>query len=338
MSNMKPSIIERIQMAKLHGHLNTSVDQALLRAWQCDTRDTRIASLIEQRLHAFESALATGRIPPFKASQLHEGDLVLGQDLHGHWVRIWLRWLLAGLLIVANTGSGKSNLLLSLITQVAALKCNFWMGEFYKRQLRHLRPLLARFGITLIVLRPQDWKWNLLQAHVNDPQMHLNLFVDLLARICDLSIRARNILTQGCYELYRRYGIWAGNRTSWPTIFELLHWIQTAPDLNSLARDTIVSRLISIILDFSPRVLAYRRGWSPTDLANFNIDFEMSAASETVKKLLPSLLIFPVFQREIEKGVVNAPPKLVLAFDDSQRLFEASLCSDGTIAPLTWCM
>jgi hypothetical protein len=62
----------------------------------------------------------------------------------------------------------------------------------------------------------------------------------------------------------------------------------------------------------------------------------MRGATETVKQMLLGSLLFSVFHREVERGVVNCPmPRLVVAFDDSQRLFDAGTQGgSGELAPM----
>src|SRR6266516_3018872 len=112
---------------------------------------------------------------------------------------------------------GKSNRISFVALQLAALGHPAWLIENYKKQFRHLRVELRRLGRELVILQPGNWKINLLQAGPCDPRTYLSVIVDLLVRVLGLPPRARSILNQACYELYRQFGIWSGGqKDSWP--------------------------------------------------------------------------------------------------------------------------
>ena len=139
------------------------------------------------------------------------GDLILGEGLYGELIRIFLQWLAAGILVVSNTGGGKSNLVCFLLLQVVGHGCPVWMSESYKQHLRHLRRLFRRIGIDLIIVQPKDWRWNLLQSHLRDAHIHLATTIDLLVRVLNLETpRARSILAQLSHVLYDKFGVWTG--------------------------------------------------------------------------------------------------------------------------------
>jgi hypothetical protein len=191
-------------------------------------------------------------------------------------------------------------------------------------------------GIELIIVRPKDWRWNLLQSHLRDPRTHLTTAVDLLVRVLDQETpRARSILTQLCHQLYEEFGIWSSTTPpkAWPTLFDLYEAILAARYLNIAAREAILDRLGSLLVGLTPRCAAYRLAWSPLDLCRYSINVEMHGASEAAKQLLLESTLFTIFQHEVERGVVNGPLRLVIAFDDSQRLFEARHSLAG-ISPL----
>ncbi len=304
-----------------HGVFRHRLGACLKRAWSLGISDSVIGQLVEDELRPLRQAEALGRLPPFKAARLKRGQGVLGWDIHGGPIYFMLAWLLSGLLLISTTGGGKSNLLCSLVLQLAQ-HCVFWLSESYKDQLRQLHPLLKRLGMELIIIGCRDWRWNLLQSHIRDARLQLTLVVDLLTRGLKLPPRSRSILAQGMHELYRRFGIWSGNRAAWPTLFDLYEWVRVTRGLNPQARDAILDRLGALLLALTPGCAAYRFGWSSSALARHHILFEMRGTTETAKQILLNSLLFSVFYGEVERGVVNGPPRLVIAFDDSQRMFD----------------
>ncbi|MBI3852690.1 MAG: hypothetical protein HY298_20745 [Verrucomicrobia bacterium] len=265
---------------------------------------------------------------------LLQGELVLGQDVHGSPVHLMLDWLCSGLLTVANTGSGKSNLVYWLASQFAWFCCSTWLFEPYKLQLRLLLPIYQRAGKSLVILPWQRWRWNLLQCNGCDPRQHAATALDLLVRTLDLPGRAAAILRQGIYALYTEFGVWHQDAVHCPTLFHLFEWVRTQKNLNAASRDAILDRLGAFLLALTPACGAWTRGWTPQDLARCNIVFEMRGASESVRNLLPQSLLFNVFHHRIAQGLVNTPLELFLIFDDGQRIFSERMSTSGEITPL----
>ena len=328
------TLMQKVRWGKDRGGFRSRVGHAVAEAVYAGIDDRVTRDLVDDELRALRKRESMGQLPPFKGGRFNARQLLLGQDIYGGPLYLLFSWLLTGLLLVGNTGAGKTTLLNYLVLQLAAV-CPIWLSESYKAQLRLLRPLFRRLGIDLIIINGRDWRWNLLQSHIQDARLHLTMVVDLLVRVLDLPARGRSILARGLHELYRRHGVWEGNRNHYPTLIELYEWVRTTPGLNPQARDAILDRLGALILALTPRCAAYRVGWSPADLIRHHILFEMRGSSETAKQILLGSLLFSVFHREVERGVVNGPLKLVIAFDDSQRFFDAGAQGDsGELAPM----
>lgn len=328
------TLLQKVRWGQDRGAFRSRVGLAVANAVYLGMDDKVTRALVDNELRRLRQQEFMGTLPPFKAGRFSARQLLLGKDIHGGLLHLLYNWLLSGLLLVANTGAGKSNLLSFIALQLATV-CPFWFSESYKNQLRLLRPLLQRLGIDLIIINGRDWRWNLLQPHIRDTRLHLTLVVDLLVRVLDLPPRSRTILVRGLHELYRRHGIWNGNRDNYPTIIELFDWVRVTPGLNPQARDAILDRLGSLILALTPRCAAYRVGWSPSDLMRHHVLIETRGSPENAKQILLGSLLFSVFYHEVERGVVNGPLKLVIAFDDSQRFFDASaLDGGGELAPM----
>jgi len=317
------------------GEFDDPLGVSLVRAHHADSADRQVRDLIENRLRHFETRCASGTIAPFKIPRPGAGNILMGLGRRGRAIWVPVALLAAGLLLVGNTGSGKSTLLRQWLIQIAMHGPSIWMIESYKRELRQIRPHLQRHGIDLVILRPGDWRWNPLQSHLRDARVHLNTAADLLVRVLRLPSRARSILAQGAYTLYRQYGIWEGNRQHWPTLFDLYEWVHKTPGLNAAAKESILDRLGALLVALTPRVAACRRAWNPADLMGFHLDLELTGAPETVKQLLVASLLFSLFEQEVERGLEPGPLKLVLASDDGQRIFAgADAAEEGQLSPL----
>ena len=334
-SSADPTFGQKILWGLNHGAFKSPLGKRLVRAWALGVSDPVIRQLVEDELRPLSKQQALGQLPPFKAPHLNEGDFVLGKDIHGAPIRLHKDWLSSGMLLVSNTGGGKTNLLCFWALQLGVAGCPIWLSESYKTQLRRLRQILRRAGVELVILGGRDWRWNLLQCHFGNPQAQLNHAVDLLVRVLDLPPRSRIILAQGLHALYERFGIWTGNSDTWPCLFDVYEWARATAGLNPQARDAILDRLGSLLLALTPKCAAYRAAWNPADLVRHSIVFEMRGMAETAKQILLQSLLFSVFQGEVERGVVNGPLKLVIAFDDSQRFFDAGAQSNsGELTPM----
>ena len=146
------------------------------------------------------------------------------------------------------------------------------------------------------------------------------MVVGLIARILDLPSRARTIFSQVVHDLYCEFGVYRRKIRLWPTLFDVYERVRRMPGLNPQAREALIDRLGSLLTSLGRRA-AYRLGWDPIDLSRYPIVFEMRGASEQEKTMDLSCCLFSIFQSEVERGIVNGPVNLWMAFEDSQRLF-----------------
>jgi hypothetical protein len=332
--NEPHNLSEKIAWAKARGAFSSRRGQSLYRLWELGITDPVTLNLIDAEIRPLLKLDKAGELPPFQASRLKSGEIGVGQDSFGGWVRWYSRWLTEGTLGISSIGGGKTTWLLWVAMQLAFLPCNIWLSESYKKHLRRLYWPLHRAGIALVILRPCRWKLNPLQADHVDPQVHFARARDLLARRLDAGVRGAIYLGESLYRLYQRFGIWNGQREIWPTLFDLCEDLRSAIGLHPAARDAILDRLIAFCVSVTPQAAAYRKAWKPSDLARFNSVIEFDGVSQTVRQVIQESLIFSVFQREVDLGVSNGPLKLFIAFDDSQMLFDVSAQSTPGITPL----
>ena len=323
------NFFERLRWARAHGALNNRLGRSVMRALYADPHDSLTRQLALKEIRELERLRESGLLAPFKAAQLNSGDLVLGTDIHGSYIWFPLRWLCAGMLLIGNTGAGKSTLISWIASQLALLRCIVWIFEPYKMQSRCLLPLFQCVGTSLTVLPWQNWRWNLLQCGRRDPRRHLATAVELLIRVLDLPGRASAILRQGLHELYTTFGVWLGQTECYPTLFHLFEWVRSKVGLNIPARDAILDRLGAFLVALTPQCGAWTLGWDAEDLAKFNIVFEMRGASETVRRLLPQSILFSTFQARIDTGLFNGSLELFIVFEDSQCLFDDARAISG---------
>jgi hypothetical protein len=180
------NFFERLRWARSHGALNDRLGRSIMRTLYAAPHDSVARHLATNKIRQLEHFQAAGLLAPFKMALLNSGELILGTDIHGCYIRLPLRWLCAGMLLVGNTGAGKSTLISWIVSQLALLRCPVWIFEPYKIQLRNLLPLFQRAGAPLCVLPWSSWRWNLLQCGRRDPRRHLATAAELLVRVLDL--------------------------------------------------------------------------------------------------------------------------------------------------------
>ena len=135
------------------------------------------------------------------------------------------------------------------------------------------------------------------------------------------------------YHLYDKFKVWEGGREA-PCYFDLWEWVRSTSGLNPPAREAILDRLGALLVEMTPQSAAYRVPWSPIDLVDFNLCWELRGTSEIVKQALLEPVLFSVFQHEVNQAIPNAPLRLFVAHDDSQRLFDSGRTSNGELATL----
>ncbi len=331
----RSSLRDIIIWGKQHDAFESKLGQSLLRLWRVGAADESIEKMIRNQVRPLQTREEFGELTPFRMPRSREGEILLGRDDRGSEIRVPLRVFTEGLLIASNTGGGKSNLLSFLLLQIAATRrTRVWVSEMYKTQHRHLRPLFQRFRKDLVVLRATDWKFNPLQAGTSNPIAHIAVAIDLLVRTLDLPSRAGSILRNTIHDLYRAYGILEGRVEAWPCLFDVYESVRSTAGLNAAARDAILDRLGSLLNMLTPQCAAWRLAWNPSDLARYSIDFEMKGTSEHVKQILLESSLYALFQHEIERGVVNGPLSLFVAFEDSQRFFADQQRGDSALTPM----
>jgi hypothetical protein len=265
---------------------------------------------------------AFGEVSPFRQPRLSFEDLLLSYSHKNRWVGIMASWLCAGFMLVGNTGSGKTTLIEWLTLQVARLAQvrGIWLTDMYKRRLRHVRPLFKRLGRELLVLSPNNLAINPLQA-LGDPRKFASFISDLFVRVLGLPPRSRTILRSAIQSLYAKFGIFEGRTDNWPVLNDLFIWVQRTEGLNAQSRDAILDRL-GALLSSMPAGSAFRRAWSPLDLAEHCLVFELLGLGEQSKTLLMSYCLFALFLYDMQNpGLTGNALRHWLVFEDAQRFF-----------------
>jgi energy-coupling factor transporter ATP-binding protein EcfA2 len=314
---------EKAVLSELEKSIQTGDQLGLFEDWegrqllQCVRHGIQDSFIVDRIRRRVEGALRRMAISgsPFLPAKLHRGNFVFGFDLTGHELRTEMQYFNAHLLIVGGTGSGKSNLSKYQAALIAPHVRGLWLVDLRKREYRMLRPLLARMGIDLKIVRGRKFRINPLQVPQGvEPIEYAAVAADFLVRAFNLPPRASTLLRSTILKLYREHGILQG-RDRFPTLFDLHETVRADRSANPQARQAVLDNLEPVLLAL-PEMLAYHRGWDVHELARQHLVLELSGLPETGKDLLLNYLLTAEFSSRIARGISNPHMDLFVAFDE----------------------
>lgn len=305
------------------------VGQATERAFQLGITDDFLCSILRERVQ--QHRIAQAWEGPFALPTGLSGDFCQGKDESGSAIWYPTAWRNEPTLVIATTGSGKTNLSRYEALQLGAAQGvkGAWFFDFRKAEFGVLRKVFAKIGIELHVMKARDLKWNPLQVPLAvDPSSHASSLADALVGILDLPPVASRMLFQTLLVLYQQRGVLAGG-TDYPTMFDLLQAVEMNTRANAQAREATILRLETILMSLRD-VLKYRRGYAPHELAQRHISFQFQDVTESDQNLLVNTLLMAEFSSRVARGISNQKMDLVIFCDESSRLIrtnESSLSS-----------
>jgi hypothetical protein len=312
---------KKVLIGKKLGVFDDFAGQQLLKCFSYGIQDKFIVGQIEKRVgHAQRKIALSGC--PFLPPKLRHGDFVFGYDLWNNKILTDVQFFNSHTLILGDTGAGKSNLSKFHCIQMAmspAVK-SVILVDVRKREYRTLRPIFARMGLDLKIIRGRKFRINPLQvADGVDPIEYAALASDILVRVLNLPPRASTLLSSTIIKLYAEHGILNGGYR-YPTLFDLHRAIRADRDANPQARQATLDNLEEILLALGPDILAYHQGWSPHELFRQHIVIELTGLPEKAKDLILNYLISAEFIYRIAKGYSNRLMDTFLAVDEGKRL------------------
>lgn len=331
-SDELPRSVKLRAYANLNRLLEDDEGQAVARVLDAGISDPYCLQLLEKRVGSHRTAEALAGL--FPAGLSASSGPVLGY----HHVtraehRIPIETLGTHLIGVTATGGGKTSLITWLALQLWGIDRDLalWFVDNHKRELRHLRALASRFGISVPLVTPKRLAINVLEA-ASDLSTRVMRATDLLGRCLEVPGRARTILA---LHLNRLYLEWATQPTLAPCLIDLFERVKHDRDLNASAREALLDRLGSLCVSLGPSARC-RRGWSVSDLTQRSIVWELGDASPLVKTLVVCHLVQSAMLDRIRRGVVNRQPDLLVVLDDAQRFIATSTQAGegGDVPPL----
>ena len=128
---------EMIQTGAKLGILDDREGRQLLNCIEHGIVDSFVVERIRKRVEGALRAMAKSGCPLLRP-RLHRGDFVFGWDLWGRMIMIFLQYFNAHTLLVASTGSGKTNLPKYQAALIAPRVRGLWLIDLRKREYRVL--------------------------------------------------------------------------------------------------------------------------------------------------------------------------------------------------------
>lgn len=310
-----------VQIGKKLHIFDNSAGQRMLRCFENGIQDKFIINQIEKRVRKAQRRIAFSGCP-FLPPKLCHGDIIVGYDQWNHELLAKVQSFNSHTLIIADTGAGKTNISKFHAIQIAmtpAIK-SVVLVDARKKEYRSLRPVFAKLGLELKIIRGRKFKINPLQvADEVDPIEYAALISDILVRVLDLPPRASTLLSSTIIKLYEEHGILNGG-DKYPTLFHLYEAVVANKDANPQARQAVLDNLKEILLSLGPDILAYHRGWSPHELFRQHIVIELTGLPEKAKDLILNYLLGAEFISRIAKGYSNRLMDTFIAIDEGKRI------------------
>ena len=326
LSDLDKTVLDGIEL----GVFKDEFGIRLLNLYHHGICDSFIIHTIEERVRKTQRRIAFSGCR-FRVPELHHGDYTFGYDIYNREIRTWRQYSNAGTLIIGNTGSGKSN-----VSQYRALQIiphadtkGAFLIDIRKKEYRNLRPLFAKVGIDLKIIRGRRLKLNPLEVPYGvEPIEYASLAADFIVKSLNLPPRASTLVRSTIIKLYMHYGMLEGGEQC-PTLFHLYAAIKADRNANPQARQAILDNLEAVLLSLGPEILAYHKGWSVQELAKQHLAIELTGLPEAGKDMILAYLLTSEFSSRIARGISNPQMDLYVAFDEGQRLFAQQKESSG---------
>ncbi len=296
--------------------------RAYQRIFDANVADSFIVAELQKRVKNHKIAQFCSGVFPIPKTE--GGDFVQGINQNGSQISFPRQYLNAHCLTVAGSGSGKTNKALFHSLQIILGIKGAWLFDCRKEEYRKIQPLLTHTGINLIILPIRDMRFNPLQVpHGVQPTDWIPRISDLLVMVLNAPPRASKLLESMLHSLFTEFKVFDG-ANEYPTLFDLFIAIRDNNKANPQARLALLDNLEPLLASLGPEVLAYRRGWSSFDLANYTINFVLSGVSETAQNLILNSLLLAEFTSRVARGISNPSLDLFISIDEGQRIVSNS--------------
>ncbi len=252
---------------------------------------------------------------------LFDTHVLLGK-VKGSGAPVWyaIKELTKHALVLGATGSGKTNLLYWIISQLLG-KVGCWMFD-RKEDFRHL---IRLFPDKLLVFNlAEDFRCNpLAPPAYTKPMKWLEIFVDLYCRANNLLDGSKSMLLITMKDLYERHKVYFGSR-DYPSFFELLEALKklkvAGRSRSANYKDSLVNRLESYLAT-NTQLYDCSVGFDIEALLTKSVVFELAGLIDFQANFWINLLLYWVFAYRIGKKERGNRLLNLVVFDEAKSVF-----------------
>lgn len=204
-------------------------------------------------------------------------------------------------LILGATGTGKTNLIMSLILQCIMHRVSILIFDKDKEDYRHLYRIMP----SIKIINAKKLPFNPLQPPPYvDPEHWRVIFVQVFCKSNDLLGGSESMLLDAMEELYQEYGILSGSDT-YPTLIDLEEKIASY-DLRGKYRalgfqDSLLNRF-GAYRALNKDMFEYSKGVPVDYLSSQNIVIEVKALTDRVSRFFMNIILYGMFLYKIASG------------------------------------
>lgn len=228
--------------------------------------------------------------------------------------------LTQGMLVTGRSGAGKTNLFIVLMGQMIENNVPFIAFDF-KQDFRHL----IREYENVVAIPHKRFRFNPLKPPEGvGPDRWMGTFADVYCHSNALLQGSKNYLLKHINDLYRRWGVFDGNK-EYPTMHDLAFSFNQGRKIsskNAWYHDTVKNRIqASIISEGS--IFDCETGFSIPDLLNKNVILEMDGMMEDVQNFMVEMLLAWIYNYRLANGH-RGKLRHVVFFDEAKRVFDVN--------------
>lgn len=242
-------------------------------------------------------------------------------------------WLSQHSIVFGGSGTGKTNLLYSLGSQVMRGGRTMIAIERNKTDMRHLRRLFP----DLLVFNTRNFPHTLLQVPDGvDPRLFAADVVEVFCKSHGLLDLSEGLAQSTLLSLFERFGILDGG-CNWPTFFDWRQEIAALRiprwDRRSGPRDSLLVRFDSY-LQLMPELSANQQGPSVSELCEHSFVWELTHESERQTRFLTSLFLKSLYRTRIANNERTSSLRTLVIFDECKAAFPPGPDDRTGYAPL----
>jgi len=229
-------------------------------------------------------------------------------------------WLARNMLIVGETGSGKTNTLLWLAHQLKEHGVYAWIFDF-----KNEYQALETEGFQII-----PWKeLRLNPLNMLDPinvELNARVYQRIFGHVEGLWDASQSFLGERLSELYGAFGSFENK--SFPSLHQLRDLVKAtyvekrSPEADYKAR--VLNRLTDMLLWNQGKIFACQRGFPIEKLVESNVVFQLRGLKDTTANLIAECLMASLYEYWVARGPQKRLQNVIIS-DEAKRLFNVRL-------------